>query len=99
MTQFQKIAIGLLGLTHPEMLVSRARSNWKSDTKSEPADKPHSTQSLRPPEKPRVSAMQAVRFVLAALAVGSQAVPLADNSQLTRELGVRADLIYGPSED
>ena len=95
MTEFQKIAIGLLGLTHPEMFISRYKAGQKSNTQF--ADDHSSAQSGRPRERAR--AIRALRFVLAALAIGSRTVPLADNSQLSRDLGARARVLYGPGED
>jgi hypothetical protein len=35
------------------------------------------------------------KFILAALAIGSQTVPLADNRQLVRDLAARAAGLYG----
>jgi hypothetical protein len=89
MSEFQKLAIGLLGLTHPEMVIARAKAAQKSAATIEVADD----------DGPFVRAMRAARFLLAALAIGSRTVPLADNSQLNRDLGARAAAIYGPSED
>jgi hypothetical protein len=37
MTKFQKIAVGLLGLTHPEMFTLRFRPDSKSPTEAPPA--------------------------------------------------------------
>jgi hypothetical protein len=37
--------------------------------------------------------------MLAALAIGSRTVALADNSQLRRDLSARARLLYGVDED
>lgn len=72
MTEFQKISIGLLGLTHPEIYISvRNRSD------KEP-----------PPGPTRAGTMfRAFKFAFAALVAGSRVVPLGDNSSLTRELG------------
>ena len=65
MTEFQKIAIGLLGLTHPEMFVSRSRAGQKSATKIEFAEDHSSAQSVRPREGQLARVASAVRFVLA----------------------------------
>jgi len=43
--------------------------------------------------------MRDLRFMLAALAIGSRTVALADNSQLRRDLGARAGALYGTDED
>ncbi|MDB6098444.1 MAG: hypothetical protein QOK23_1526 [Gammaproteobacteria bacterium] len=70
MTEFQKIATGLLGLTHPE-IYTRNRADKGA-----------------PPEAARSSAVvRGLKFAFAALVAGSRAVPLGDNSQVTRELG------------
>jgi hypothetical protein len=79
MTEFQKIAIGLLGLTHPEIFAIRNKAN-----RPVPPAQPN-------PRARRVSAaVRAVKFAFAALVTGSRAVPLGDNSQLTKELGAYA---------
>jgi hypothetical protein len=36
-----------------------------------------------------------LKFTLAALAIGSRTVPLADNRQLVRDLAARAACLYG----
>jgi len=72
MTEYQSIAIGLLGLTHPEIYLSvRNRNDKSAQTRL-----PHSSAAVR-----------AVKFAFAALVAGSRVVPLGDNGQLTRELG------------
>ncbi|MDP9089774.1 MAG: hypothetical protein M3O26_13665 [Pseudomonadota bacterium] len=72
MTEFQKIATGLLGLTHPEIYTSvRNRSD-----KQPPPGPVHAGTML-----------SAFKFAFAALVAGSRIVPLGDNSTLTRELG------------
>jgi succinyl-CoA synthetase alpha subunit len=98
MTEFQKIAIGLLGLTHPEILLSRSRAGLKSTTKIEYADEHSCAISVQPRDR-LARAIQAFRFAFAALAIGSRTVPLADNSQLRRDLAARAQLLYGPDCD
>ena len=99
MSEFQKLAIGLLGLTHPEMVIARAKAAQKSATTIETADDHGAARSAGPRHPQFLRAMRAARFLLAALAIGSRTVPLADNSQLNRDLGARAAAIYGPSED
>jgi hypothetical protein len=42
--------------------------------------------------------IRAFRFMVAALAIGSRTVPLADNSQLRRELSACARLLYDLDE-
>jgi hypothetical protein len=39
--------------------------------------------------------VRALKFTLAALAIGSRTVPLADNRQLVRDLAARAACLYG----
>jgi hypothetical protein len=87
MTEYQKIAIGLLGLTHPEIYRS---IRMQADKATQPAAslEPASTNGRRPnPGKHAGAAVRAIKFAFAALLAGSRAVPLGDNSQLTRELG------------
>jgi len=99
MSEFQKLAIGLLGLTHPEMVIARAKAAEKPATTIEVADHHSSARSVDPRQVQLARAIQAARFLLAALAIGSRTVPLADNSQLNRALGARAASIYGAGED
>jgi hypothetical protein len=96
MTQFQKIAIGLLALKHPEMFIPRPRAGQNSTAKI--ASDHDSTGPVRRREGRGARMMRAFRFVLAALAIGSRTVALADNSQLRRDLGARARLLYGLDE-
>jgi hypothetical protein len=93
MTEFQKIAIGILGFTHPEMFIPRPRPGHKPAGRI--ASDHDSSRPLRRRERRGVSAMRAFRFMLAALAIGSRTVALADNSELRRDLGARARLLYG----
>jgi hypothetical protein len=80
MTEFQKIAMGLLGLTHPEIYAS-ARNRAAKET---------------PPEAKRPSAViRAFKFAFAAFVAGSRAVPLGDNSELTRKLGAYGACLEG----
>jgi hypothetical protein len=77
MSEFQKIAIGLLGMTHPEVYRLRTRSSGEQ------------TSAVRqPPNQQRAGALaRGVKFAFAALVAGSRAVPLGDNGNITRELG------------
>jgi hypothetical protein len=77
MNEFQKIAIGLLGMTNPE--VYRLRKSF-SDQQTSAAQ--------QPPREARAGVLvRAVKFAFAALLAGSRAVPLGDNGRITRELG------------
>jgi len=96
MTEFQKIAIGLLGLTHPEMFIPRPKAGQKSTGKI--VSDRDSTKPVRRRDGRGARALRAFRFMLAALAVGSRTVALADNSQLRRDLSARARLLYGLDE-
>lgn len=94
MTEYQSIAIGLLGLTHPEIYLSVRNGQDKAAATAATA-----ASSERGPEEPKQArqprdngthssaAVRAVKFAFAALVAGSRSVPLGDNSQITRELG------------
>jgi hypothetical protein len=96
MTEYQKIATGLLGLTHPEIYFS-ARNQV-----GEPAQSASSTLESKPtlsrePNSsgtPPSSAMRAVKFAFAALVAGSRAIPFGDNGQLTRELAAYGERMH-----
>jgi len=96
MTNFQKIAIGILGLTHAEMFIPRPRAGEKSTVEN--ASGHDSTEPVRREGGRGARVMRALRFMLAALAIGSRTVALADNSQLRRDLGARAKALYGMDE-
>jgi hypothetical protein len=77
MSEFQKIAIGLLGMTHPEIQRLRTRSSGQQTSAAK-----------QPSGQARAGALaRAVKFAFAALVAGSRAVPLGDNGRITRELG------------
>jgi hypothetical protein len=97
MTQFQKIAIGILGLTHPEMFIPRPKPGHKPTAKI--ASGHGSTEPVCRGEGPVRRTIRAFRFMLAALAIGSRTLGLADNSELRRDLSARARLLYGPAEE
>jgi hypothetical protein len=99
MSTFQKIAVGLLGLTNPEMFIPISRPTETSTPKIEFSGDQSSTEPVGPRAGRGVRAMRALRFMVVALAVGSRTVALADNSQLRRELGARARGLYGSDED
>jgi hypothetical protein len=77
MKQFQKIAIGLLGLTHPEMFIPRPNPGATSTTKIEPSAGCISPERLR--EGRAARAMRALKLMVTALAMGSRTIPPADN--------------------
>jgi hypothetical protein len=79
MTEFQKIAIGLLGMTHPEIESMRRRSTSDNQGKSV-------SQPREPGSRPG-AALRALKFAFAALLAGARAIPLGDNGCVTRKLG------------
>jgi hypothetical protein len=84
MSEFQKIAVGLLSLSHPEIYRLRnASAQPATSTVGSPAMKP------TPGSKPGsvISVVRAVKFALAALLAGARSIPLGDNGRITRELG------------
>jgi hypothetical protein len=93
MTEYQSIAIGLLGLTHPEIYLSSVRnSNDKSAQTASSTLEQEPRQARQPGpsgthSSAAVRAVRSVKFAFAALVAGSRAVPLGDNGQLIRELG------------
>ena len=89
MTEYQSIAIGLLGLTHPEIYLS---GRFQADKPAQPASStletvPTHTRQPGPSGTHAGAVVRAVKFAFAALVAGSRAVPLGDNGQLMRELG------------
>lgn len=99
MTKFQKIAVGLLGFTHPEMFIPKSWTRQNSIRRLEiPRDR-GSTGSFGQRGREVARVLRALRFALSALAIGSRTVPLADNSQLSRDLDTRARRLYGADED
>jgi hypothetical protein len=98
MKQFQKIAIGLLGLTHPELFVPRPHPRATSTTNIEPPRGGGSPDRSSQRQGRGARALRALKFMVSALAIGSRTVPLADNSELRNELRNSARLIYGPDD-
>jgi hypothetical protein len=78
MGEFQKVAIGLLGMSHPEIY---RLSSFAAETVEPAPQRPASQAS------PSGKAVSALKVALAALLTGSRAIPLGDNARLTRELG------------
>jgi hypothetical protein len=102
MTEYQKIAIGLLGVTHPEIYLSLREPQGSRRTSSAPPPDeppPYAPPPYAPRERttgrrePGANALvRTLKFALAALLAGARTVPMGDNSQLTKELsayGVR----------
>ncbi len=79
MSEFQKIAIGLLGMTHPEIHQLRLRVATAQVSESESPQ--------REPQSRPGALLRAVKFGIAAMMTGSRSIPLGDNGCLTRELG------------
>ena len=82
MSEFQKIAVGLLSLSHPEIYRYRNAS----------AEQPTLTSAALPPTQgreptPAAKALRGLKFAFAALLAGARSIPLGDNGRLTRELG------------
>jgi hypothetical protein len=98
MKHFQKIAIGLLGLTNPEMFIPRPKPGDTSAAKIEPPYGRGWRVQRSSPEGRGARALRALKFMLTALAIGSRTVSLADNSQLRRDLRDSARLLYGSDE-
>ncbi|HEY2464037.1 MAG TPA: hypothetical protein VGI32_08255 [Steroidobacteraceae bacterium] len=74
MSEIQKIAIGLLGMSHPEIYRFKDKG---------PAVKP--TRGSQP--KGIGALLRGLKFALAALLAGARSIPLGDNGRITRELG------------
>jgi hypothetical protein len=88
MTEYQKIAIGLLGLTHPEIYFSSRNQPGRPAQSASSTLEPVPTPSREPDSIGTRSgaAIRAIKFAFAALVTGSRAVPMGDNGQLTKEL-------------
>jgi hypothetical protein len=98
MKQFQKIAIGLLGLTNPEMFIPRPQPSATSTTQVGPAYR-RTSRVRRSPREGRIArALRTLKFMVTVLGIGSRMVPLGDNSRLLRDLRVSARLSIGSDE-
>ena len=98
MTTFQKIAIGLLGLKNPEMFIPMSKPPQESSPKTELSCGPNGPISVQLRDGGR-GLMRALRFMVATLAIDSRTVPLADNSELSRDLRARAGRLSRSNED
>ena len=96
MTEGQKFAIGIAGLSDPDKYILQPRSGHQSSASIASADDP--TKQVRRRGGRGARMMRSLRFIFACLAVGSRTVALADNSQLLRDLSARARLLYGLDE-
>jgi hypothetical protein len=89
MSEFQKIAIGVLSMSHPEIYRSGILS--AQSAAQQPATAQAAAAALQPAHKPASSptapALRVLKFALAALLAGSRSIPLGDNGRVTRELG------------
>jgi hypothetical protein len=83
MSEIQKIAVGLLSMSHPEIYRFRSMSSEPAASTVEPSE-PKRTPGWTPT---RAAALRGVKFAFAALLAGARAIPLGDNGRLTRELG------------
>jgi hypothetical protein len=97
MTEYQKILIGLLGLTHPEALASSRSQQAASASTPEgaPGQSPSAGSPLDRLKGPLLHMVRAIKFTWAALAVGSRTTTMADNSELLRDLAKHAERLYG----
>jgi hypothetical protein len=84
MNEIQKIAIGLLGMSHPEIYRSRNAAAGRAKSTAQ-ASALKRTRGSTP--TPAAKALSGLKFAIAALLAGSRAIPLGDNGRLTRELG------------
>jgi hypothetical protein len=80
MSEFQKIAIGLLGISHPEVQQLRLKLSPQKQEEST------QQQRLKPTDSRPGALLRAAKFAFAALLAGSRAIPLGDNSCVTRDL-------------
>jgi hypothetical protein len=84
MSEFQKIAIGLLSLSHPEIYRS---GTWSAEPTTEQVGATASNPAHGSMPTPAASALRGLKFAFAALLAGSRSIPLGDNGRVTRELG------------
>jgi len=102
MTEYQKVATGLLGLTHPEVFLpvrnkagnppqpaSSTAAKSQLDSRSELDST--SVGAPDPSTRQTGALLRSVKFAFAALMAGSRAVPLGDNGGLTRGLVAYAE--------
>jgi hypothetical protein len=78
MSELQKIALGLLGMTHPEIALIKQRAE---------DEQPQTTSKGK-------ALLRALKFTFAALVVGSRVVPMGDNAHLVGELCAHAARLH-----
>jgi hypothetical protein len=98
MSEFQKIAIGLLGMSHPE--IQRFRSSDiepETQTVEQPTLQPTHASKPAPGLKSTLASkgIRGLKFAIAALLAGARSIPLGDNGRLTRELGEYGARLHG----
>jgi hypothetical protein len=81
MSEYQKIALGLLGMSHPEIHLSRNASAQPAPSTVAALKGTHGSKPT-----PAATALRAVKFAFAALLAGGRSIPLGDNGRITREL-------------
>ena len=84
MSELQKIAVGLLGMSHPETHRFRTLSSGSALSTVAPTGLKRTVGSK---PTPAATALRGVKFALAALLAGARSIPLGDNGRITRELG------------
>lgn len=96
MNEIQKIAIGLLGMSHPEIHRYGTTPAEGAPSAVEPpglhaAPGLQAAPGLHPApgfkSAPAASVLRGLKFAFAALLAGSRSIPLGDNGRVTRELG------------
>jgi hypothetical protein len=98
MKEFQKIAIGLLELTHPELFLPKRRTGLPAPNARQYSDDTIAQRLFRSWNLRGARWGRALKFTFIALAIGSRSVALADNSQLVQELACHAAALYDPVE-
>jgi hypothetical protein len=84
MSELQKIAVGLLSMSHPEIYRFRTLSAEPALSTFEPPDLKR-THGSKP--TPAAMVLRGVKFAFASLLAGARSIPLGDNGRITRELG------------
>ena len=81
MSEIQKIAVGLLSMSHPEIYRSRNASAESAPSTGGPRTE------KRTPAPRGTTVLLGLKFAAAALLAGARSIPLGDNGRVTRELG------------